>query len=251
MHRQFNSSSAPQFESRLGLSATPRSEPTPSSNGHAWNFWNRRPDGPIASVLPLDERTRQMRSPKMARLEAILLVADASLPPRKLAQFASLADATEARTLVNKLNQLYDEAGTPFRAEQVAGGYRLLTRPHYALWLTKLHQRQDELKLSPTSLETLAIIAYRQPVTRADIDGIRGVQSIDVVKLLMDRGLVRIAGEDDSLGRPFLYETTRKFLEAFGLGDLAELPLADVLRSTGSDGPATLPMHSGSTAESA
>ncbi|MBS0266516.1 MAG: SMC-Scp complex subunit ScpB [Planctomycetes bacterium] len=170
------------------------------------------------------------RTPKMARAEAVLLVADAPLSPRRLAQLATLADATEARTQINRLNAAYEQAGTPFRVERVAAGYRLFTLPQFAFWLGKLHHRDAELKLSPPSMETLTIIAYRQPITRADVEAIRGVQCSEMIKQLMERNLVRIGGEDDSLGRPFLYETTRKFLETFGLRDLDELPLADRLR---------------------
>ncbi len=170
------------------------------------------------------------RTAKMARLEAVLLIADAPCAPRRLAQLAGLADATEVRTLVGRLNQAYDLGNTPFRVERVAAGYRLFTRPEYALWLGKLHQRQAELKLSPPALETLTVIAYRQPITRADIEAVRAVQCSEMLKQLMERGLVRMAGEDDSLGRPFLYETTRKFLETFGLRELEDLPLARQLR---------------------
>ena len=179
-----------------------------------------------ASILSVACR----RTPKMARLEAVLLVADAPLSPRRLAQWATLADATEARTLITRLNAAYEQAGTPFRVERVAAGYRLFTLPQFAFWLGKLHHREADLKLSPPSLETLTIIAYRQPITRADVEAIRGVQCSEMIKQLMERGLVRIGGEDDSLGRPFLYETTRKFLEIFGLRDLEELPLGDRLR---------------------
>ena len=166
----------------------------------------------------------------MARLEAVLLVADSPLSPRRRAQWATLADATEARTLIARLNAAYEQSGTPFRVERVAAGYRLFTLPQFAFWLGKLHHREADLKLSPPSLETLTIIAYRQPITRADVEAIRGVQCSEMIKQLMDRNLVRIGGEDDSLGRPFLYETTRKFLETFGLRDLEELPLGDRLR---------------------
>jgi len=173
------------------------------------------------------------RTPKMARLEAVLLVADAPLSPRRLAQLATLADATEARTLIARLNAAFDQAGTPFRVERVAAGYRLFTLPQFAFWLGKLHQREADLKLSPPSMETLTIIAYRQPITRADVEAIRGVQCSEMIRQLMERGLVRIGGEDNSLGRPFLYETTRRFLETFGLRELDELPLAAKLRRPG------------------
>jgi segregation and condensation protein B len=173
------------------------------------------------------------RTAKMARLEAVLLVADVPLSPRRLAQLATLADATEARTLIARLNAAFEQTATPFRVERVAAGYRLFTLPQFAFWLGKLHHREAELKLSPPSIETLTIIAYRQPITRADIEAIRGVQCAEMIKQLMERGLVRIGGEDDSLGRPFLYETTRKFLETFGLREIEELPLAAKLRRPG------------------
>src|SRR5262245_48206244 len=176
------------------------------------------------------------RTAKMARLEAVLLVADVPLSPRRIAQLATLADATEARTLICRLNAAFEQAGTPFRVERVAAGYRLFTLPQFVYWLGKIHHREAELKLSPPSMETLTIIAYRQPITRADIEAIRGVQCSEMIKQLMERGLVRIGGEDESLGRPFLYETTRRFLEIFGLRELEELPLAAKLRRPGGPG---------------
>jgi segregation and condensation protein B len=190
------------------------------------------------------------RTPKLARLEAVLLVADVPLSPRRLAQLATLADATEARTLVQRLNAAFEQSGTPFRVERVAAGYRLFTLPQFAFWLGKLHHREAALKLSHPQMETLTIIAYRQPITRADIEAIRGVQCSEIVKQLMERGLVRIGGEDDSLGRPFLYETTRRFLEIFGLRDLEELPLAAKLRRPGGT-PATTANETPAAAPSA
>ena len=185
---------------------------------------------PEALAFPPANRAAGIRTPKMARVEAVLLVADGALSSRKLAQFALLSDPTEARTVVRQLNEIYDGHGSSFRIEQVAAGYQLLTLPQYARWLGKLHQRQAELKLTPPALETLAIIAYRQPIIRADIEAIRGVGCTEMLKQLMERELVRIGGSEDSLGRPHLYETTRKFLEVFGLKNLDDLPLADRLR---------------------
>lgn len=172
------------------------------------------------------------RSVKMARVEAALFVSDSPLSARKLAQFATLADVAEANQLIDKLNAAYDATGSTFRIERVASGFQMLTRPVFANWLSKIHQRQTELKLSPPALETLTIVAYRQPITRADIESLRGVQTSEVLKQLMERGLVKIGGEEDSLGRPYLYETTRKFLEIFGLRNLNELPMAEQLRKT-------------------
>ena len=172
----------------------------------------------------------KMPEPMMARLEAALFVAEGALSTRKLAQLATLSDIAETRTLIEKLNAAYDRGGSAFRIERVAAGYQMLTRPDFAPWLNKLHQRQSEWKLSPPALETLTIVAYRQPITRADVEAVRGVQCTEMLKQLMDRSLVRIAGEEDSLGRPYLYETTRKFLEMFGLRTLDDLPMADRLR---------------------
>lgn len=193
------------------------------------------------------------RDPKTARLEAVLLIADRPLSPRRLAQMATLVDAAEASKLIDTLNVAYDSTGSAFRIERVATGFQLLTRPIFARWLDKLHHRQSQLKLSPPAMETLTIVAYRQPVTRADVEEIRGVQCAEMLKQLMERGLARIVGHDDSLGRPYLYGTTRQFLELFGLHSLDDLPMADHLRSVrqpdkiGSDGDDETPLTDAAT----
>lgn len=166
----------------------------------------------------------------MARLEAALFVADSALSAKKLSQIAVLADVRETLDLIEQLNVAYDGGRSPFRIEQVAAGFRLLTRSELSPWLDRVHERQARLKLSPPVLETLAIIAYRQPCTRAEVESVRGVQSAELIKQLMERNLVRVCGEDDSLGRPYLYGTTRLFLETFGLTDLKDLPWSERLR---------------------
>jgi segregation and condensation protein B len=168
--------------------------------------------GPLARDRPL------------AAVEAALFAADEPLAPRRLAQAAGLSDAGEARRLVRRLQALYEEDGSAFRVEEVAGGFQLLTRAEFHPWLARLRRAGNELRLSPAARETLAIIAYRQPIGRADVEAIRGVQSSEVLRQLMEKGLVRIAGRNDSLGRPVLYATTKKFLQAFGLKDLRDLP---------------------------
>ena len=172
----------------------------------------------------------RIRDARLQRLEAVLLLAREPLNSRKLAQFANLADGTEARTLVRKLNEAFDAAGRAFRVEEVASGYQLFTRPGFATWLRKLGHIPAEMRLSAPALETLAVIAYRQPVPRADIEAIRGVNCGEILRQLMERDLARISGRSDELGRPFLYGTTRRFLQIFGLVDLDELPRADKLR---------------------
>lgn len=199
------------------------------STGQAWMQRLGRDSGPeILSLAGLDRDC--LRSAKMARVEAVLLVAGAALSARRIATLATLADHVEAKRTLDQLNAAYDKSGSPFRIERLATGYQLLTRPPFALWLGKLHHREQELKLTPPAMETLTIVAYRQPITRADLEEIRGVQCTEMLKMLMERGLVRIAGEDDSLGRPFLYGTTRKFLEMYALKNLDDLPMADELR---------------------
>ncbi len=214
-------------------------------DGLVWSFFIRRPAGRAVESHGEISTTFQ-RSSKLARLEAALFVAEGALSTRRLIQAATLADADEARDLIAVLNDFYDASGTAFRIERAASGYQLLTRPIFAPWLNTLHERKADLRLSPPAMETLTIVAYRQPVTRADVEAIRGVQSIEILKHLMERGLIRIAGEEDTLGRPFLYETTRKFLELFGLQSLSELPMADELRpaSTTSQSPAAHPTDS-------
>lgn len=171
-----------------------------------------------------------LRTERIARLEAALLIAEGPATAKKLAHAAQLAEPGEVRTLVSTLNEHYDRSRSAFRIEETAAGFLLMTRPALAPWLDRLHQRQAQLRLSPPMLETLTIVAYQQPVTRADVEAIRGVQSAEMIRHLLDRGLIRVAGEDDSLGRPFLYETTKQFLAAYGLRQLADLPDWESLR---------------------
>lgn len=200
------------------------------SSASEWQRWQqRKTELTIASVRSSVE-TSGLRSEKMARLEATFFVADGPLSTRKLCQFALLADTSEVKELIDELNRSYDEEGSAFGIVRIASGYQMLTRPRFAHWLDQLHQRTAELKLSSPAMETLTIVAYRQPITRADIEAIRGVQCSEILKLLMERGLVKIGGEDDSLGRPYLYITTRMFLELFGLRTLDDLPSAAELR---------------------
>jgi segregation and condensation protein B len=172
-----------------------------------------------------------VRDARMARVEAVLFLAEVPINTRKISQFANLADGTEARTLIRRLNEWYDRRGSAFRAEEVAGGFQLLTRRKFAGWLRRLVRTHVETRLSTSALETLAVAAYRQPVTRAEIESIRGVQCDEMLRQLMERDLLKIVGRSDELGRPFLYGTTRRFLQYFGLRHLDELPRAEVLRA--------------------
>lgn len=179
------------------------------------------------------------RDGRLARVEAVLFVAGEPLNSRKIADLASLADGTEARTLIRRLNELYDAQTSAFRVEEVAGGFQLLTRPKFGAWLRRLHQAPVETRLSAPALETLAVVAYRQPVVRAEIESIRGVQCGEILRQLMERDLVRIVGRSEELGRPYLYGTARRFLQMFGLRGLDDLPRAESLRRTAAGPPST------------
>lgn len=154
---------------------------------------------------------------------------------RKLAQSANLTDATEARTLVGELRRVYDDRGCAFQVERLAGGYQLRTRPKFAPWLRPLVPSTEQIRLTPPALETLAVVAYRQPVLRADVEAIRGVACGEILRQLMERDLLRIVGRSEELGRPLWYGTTKRFLEAFGLCSLDDLPLAAQLRRVAED----------------
>lgn len=164
------------------------------------------------------------RDPVVARLEALLFAADEPLTSRQLVQLAGLASATELRRHLRRLQSLYDKEGAAFQIQELAGGFQLLTRPEFFPWLARWVPTDSQVKLSPAARETLAIIAHKQPITRADIEAIRGVHSGEILRQLMDKGLVRIVGRDASLGRPVLYGTTRRFLQLLGLRSLADLP---------------------------
>ncbi len=171
------------------------------------------------------------RDERLSRLEAVFFLSQQPQSRRRVAQLAGLADGTKARTLVRALNRRYDAEGSAFRVEEVAGGFQLMTRAKFAPWLRRLHSAQAEVRLSAPAMETLAVVAYRQPVLRVDVEAIRGVQSGEVLRQLIERDLVRIVGRSEELGRPFLYGTTKHFLQVFGLRHLDELPRAEVLRT--------------------
>jgi segregation and condensation protein B len=168
-------------------------------------------------------------------LEAVLFLAREPMSLRKLAQMANLADATEARTVLQHLRTRYDERGCAFQVVHVAEGYQLKSRREFAPWLRPRSKSDREIRLSPPALETLAVVAYRQPVLRAEVEAIRGVACGEILRLLMDHDLLRIVGRSEELGRPLRYGTTTRFLAVFGLSNLGELPWADQLRRAPTD----------------
>jgi segregation and condensation protein B len=160
-------------------------------------------------------------------VEALLFASDTPVEASRIQEVLDLESAAVARELVESLRGRLDAEGRGLQVVEVGGGFRLVTRPELAPWLVKLARSRTRSRLSRPSLETLAIIGYRQPVSRPEVDAIRGVNSEAVLDNLLERRMIRIAGRKESPGRPFLYETTREFLVAFGLRDLGDLPKVD------------------------
>jgi len=178
-------------------------------------------------------------------IEALLFAAQKPLTTRELVgaikgagaedellpnEFAKTTEGQVAAAL-EQLKIEYVQQGRAFQLVEKAEGWQLVSDPAYAIWVRQLFPAAKPARLTPPSLETLAIIAYRQPITRADVEAVRGVAVDGVLQSLMERGLVKIGGRAEVPGRPLLYETTQFFLEHFGLRDLHELPNAEELRT--------------------
>jgi segregation and condensation protein B len=157
-------------------------------------------------------------------VEALLFASDVPLEAERIREVLDLENAAAARGLVEELMARYEAEPRGLSIMEVGGGYRMATRPELAPWLVRLARARTRVRLSRPALETLAIIAYKQPVSRPELDAVRGVSSDTVLDNLLERRLIRIGGRKEAPGRPFLYETTREFLIAFGLRDLDDLP---------------------------
>lgn len=160
-------------------------------------------------------------------VEALLFSTDEPLPGGKIASILGVGDARDVTRYVETLNNAYEAAGSSFRIEAIAKGFRMLTLPTYHPWVGKLHKTRAESRLSTAALETLAVVAYKQPALRADIEAVRGVAVGDMLVRLREMNLVRIVGRAEDVGRPLLYGTTTKFLEVFGLRSIDDLPKLD------------------------
>jgi segregation and condensation protein B len=155
-------------------------------------------------------------------VESLVFVSDAPLKTERIAEALEVDKQLVGRALA-ELEEDYRNAGRGFILESIAEGYQFRTRPEYADWVLRLTKVRP-VRFSRAALEALAIIAYRQPITRAEVDYLRGVDSGGVIKTLLERHLIRILGKKDVPGKPLIYGTTREFLEFFGLRDLASLP---------------------------
>ena len=157
-------------------------------------------------------------------LEAVLLVANDPMSVGELMKVLDGATRADLNGAVRELRERYASRPGGFELTDVAGGIRLLTRPEYAPWVERLEKVRREERLSKAQLEVLAVIAYRQPVLRADVDSVRGADSGGALRGLVDKGMVKVVGRAEALGRPLLYGTTDRFLERFALKSVKELP---------------------------
>ena len=183
-------------------------------------------------IQPEDEENQQAEKIETTVESVVEAVLFASDEPLTVARLAGIVETTakQAKESIETLNEKYKANNNTFRIEQIAGGYQMLTLSPYNYWLKKLLRARSDSKLSPAALETLAIIAYKQPIIRADIEAIRGVAAGEMIRSLMYKGLVKIVGRAEVLGRPMLYGTTKKFLEVFGLNTLKDLPKIEELK---------------------
>ncbi|HKQ34076.1 MAG TPA: SMC-Scp complex subunit ScpB [Nitrospiraceae bacterium] len=178
-----------------------------------------------------------------AILEAILFVSPEPVPVARLVSILGTVSKAEVVQALGILTHDLDQDGRGIQLVQVAGGYRLVTKQEYGLWLKRMDKAKAAQKLSRSALESLAIIAYKQPLVRSEIEEIRGVETSGVLRTLCERKLVRIVGRKDVPGRPIMYGTTKFFLEHFGLQDLSQLPPLREFKELGESEQALLPIE--------
>lgn len=171
-----------------------------------------------------------MEPDPLAILEALLFVSDGPLELDRVQEVLGLPQKTDAQPLMAELIRRYEEDGRGLQIISVAGGYRLVTRPELAPWLLRLQRIRSRSRLSGAALETLAIVAYQQPVSRADIEALRGVNAEAVLSSLLERRLIKVLGRKNAPGRPLLYGTTKEFLSHFGLDSVKDLPKIEEAR---------------------
>ena len=164
-------------------------------------------------------------------IEAVIFAADEPVSIDQLSRVMVGLDNEAIEQMIRELQKNYDEAGRSFQMVEVANGFQICTRDEYAPWIKSFYTTEISSRLSVSALEALAIIAYRQPVTRAEIEEIRGVNSDSVIRTLLERNLIKVLGRKQAPGKPMIYGTTREFLMHFGLRDLSELPSIDEIES--------------------
>lgn len=176
-------------------------------------------------------------------LEALLFVTTEPIPTAKFVSLLGAVTRQDVERTLAELSRDYEQEGRGLQLVEVAGGYRLVTKGEFAPWLKRLEKTKAPSKLSRSALESLAIIAYKQPIVRAEVEQIRGVETSGVIRTLLERKLVRIVGRKEEPGRPIMYSTTKFFLEHFGLRDLSQLPPLREFKELGEAEQAMLPIE--------
>lgn len=176
-------------------------------------------------------------------LEALLFVTAEPIPVTRFLALLGAVTKQEVEQALTSLRHDYEQEGRGLQLAEVAGGYRIMTKAEFAPWLKRLEKVKAPSKLSRSALESLAIIAYKQPIVRGEVEQIRGVETSGVIRTLLERKLVRIVGRKEEPGRPIMYGTTKAFLEHFGLRDLSQLPPLREFKELGESEQAMLPIE--------
>lgn len=198
------------------LNAQPQAQPSPAES---------------TQTEAATEQTQTEQTPALLEsedlqkiIETLLFITDRPVKVSRLVDVIENTNAKEVREAITKLQDMYTVRGSAIQIMEIAGGYQMCTKPEYGRWVRRLYNEKMTTRLSNAALETLAIIAYKQPLTRAEIEGIRGVDIAGPLEKLLDRGLVRVVGRKDTIGHPMVYGTTDEFLRMFGLNKVSELP---------------------------
>jgi segregation and condensation protein B len=169
-------------------------------------------------------------------VEAMLFASDSPLSLTKIGSVLKDLKPKEIREIIDELNQGYQEKENSFAIREIASGYQMYTLPEYTFWVNQVLDHNRKQKLSQAALETLAIVAYKQPLIRTEVEHIRGVNCEGVLHTLLERNLITVVGREKKAGRPLLYGTTREFLLYFGLRSLDDLPQVDKLETVSKEG---------------
>lgn len=222
-------------------SGTPVDDADDSAGGSDADASNDEPAGEAGASGQADEGSSDEPAdgprvgadiPLVDRVEALLFATGQPLAARRLGQLLS-EDVEDVKAALAELQTRWDDRPGAIDLVEIANGYRFMTRPRFAEVVSTLVKKKGPERLSPAALETLAVVAYRQPIGRADIEGVRGVQCGPLLRVLLDRDLIRVAGKSPEPGHPLLYGTTKRFLDHFGLRSLKALPdISDLLETS-------------------
>ncbi|MCS7014177.1 MAG: SMC-Scp complex subunit ScpB [Chloroherpetonaceae bacterium] len=223
-HQHSQSSLSPQGEAQAGTASSySDSASVPSQNGHTLHF-SSQADVPTVSLPEggIDLRRQDYKQ----QIEALIFASDEALSVKAIRQAIGSEKLTDLdiEQMIDELNQEYEQTGRTFRIRHIAQGYRFLTEKQFHSVIQKLMQPKMQRRLSQAALETLAIIAYRQPISKAEIEAIRGTNADYVIRMLLERNLIEVSGRGEGVGKPLLYSTTKEFLDYFNLGSLSDLP---------------------------